>query len=88
MESHRVHVFGSDYSVRADGGAEHVRKVAEIVDARMREIDRQFQPGSGTRTAVLACMNLVDEQLREGETVARWARRRVGTLIDKLEAVL
>jgi cell division protein ZapA (FtsZ GTPase activity inhibitor) len=88
MESHRVQVFGSEYSVRADGGAEHVARVAEIVDKRMRDIDRQFQPGSGTRTAVLACMNLVDEQLREGDAVARWARRRVGTLIEKLERVL
>jgi cell division protein ZapA (FtsZ GTPase activity inhibitor) len=88
MKSVIVNVFGSDYNVRADSGDEHVEEVAGIVDRKMREIDRQFNQGSSTRTAVLACMNLVDEHLLQRREDARWVSRRVGVLIDKLESVL
>jgi len=88
MKSVIVNVFGSDYNVRADSGDEHVREVAGIVDRKMREIDRQFSQGSSKRTAVLACMNLVDEHLLQRQEDARWMSRRVGALTDKLESVL
>ncbi len=88
MKSVIVNVFGSDYNVRADSDGEHVQEVAGIVDRKMREIDRQFSQGSSTRTAVLACMNLVDEHLRQRQEDARWMSRRIGALTDKLESVL
>ena len=88
MKSVIVNVFGSDYNVRADSDGDHVQEVAGIVDRRMKEIDKQFQQGSSTRTAVLACMNLVDEHLLQRREDARWVSRRVGVLIDKLESVL
>ena len=88
MKSVIVNVFGSDYNVRADSGDEHVREVAGIVDRKMREIDRQFSQGSSKRTAVLACMNLVDEHLLQRQEDAHWMSRRVGALTDKLESVL
>ena len=88
MKSVIVNVFGSDYNMKADSDGEHVQEVAGIVDRKMREIDRQFNQGSSTRTAVLACMNLVDEHLLQRQTDARWLSRRVGVLIDKLESVL
>lgn len=88
MKSVVVSVFGSDYNVKADSDGEHVQEVAGIVDRKMREIDRQFNQASSTRTAVLACMNLVDEHLLQRREDARWVSRRVGRLIDKLESVL
>jgi cell division protein ZapA len=88
MKSVIVNVFGSDYNVRADSGDEHVQEVAEIVDQKMREIDRRFSQGSSARTAVLACMNLVDEHLQQRQEDVRWMWRRVGALTDKLESVL
>jgi cell division protein ZapA (FtsZ GTPase activity inhibitor) len=88
MKSVIVDVFGSDYNVRADSDSDHVQEVAVIVDRKMKEIDRQFCQGSSTRTAVLACMNLVDEHLLQRQADARWVSRRVGVLIHKLESVL
>jgi cell division protein ZapA (FtsZ GTPase activity inhibitor) len=87
METYRVRVLGNEYSVRADDGSDHVQKVARIVDKQMKQINRQFQAGSAARTAVLACMNIVDGQLKADEDRAEWVRRRVGTLIEKLETV-
>jgi len=88
MKSVVVNVFGSDYNVKADSDGEHVQEVAGIVDRKMREMDRQFNQGSSTRTAVLTCMNLVDEHLVQRREVARWVSRRVGVLTKKLESVL
>ena len=88
MKSVIVSVFGSDYNVKADSDGEHVQEIAGIVDRKMKEIDRQFAQGSSTRTAVLACLNLVDEHLVQRQEDARWVSRRVGVLIDKLESVL
>ena len=88
MKSVIVNVFGSDYNVRADSEGVHVQEVARIVDRKMREIDRQFNQGSSTRTAVLTCMNLVDEHLFQRREDARWVSRRVGVLVKKLESVL
>ena len=88
MKSVIVNVFGSDYNVKADSDGEHVQEIAGIVDRKMKEIDQQFRQGSSTRTAVLACLNLVDEHLVQRQEDARWVSRRVGVLIDKLESVL
>jgi cell division protein ZapA (FtsZ GTPase activity inhibitor) len=87
METCKVRVLGSDYSVRTDSDSGHVERVARIVDERMRRIEEQFHPGSATRTAVLACMNIVDEQLRQRQPGDDWVRRRVGALIEKLAIV-
>jgi len=88
MKSVIVNVFGSDYKVKADSDGERVQEVAGIVDRKMQEIDRRFAQGSSARTAVLACMNLVDEHLVQRQEDAHWVSRRVGVLIDKLESVL
>ncbi len=88
METIRVKVFGNEYSVRADTDGDYVSRVARVVDKKMKQIDRQFSQGSATRTAVLACMNLVDEHLKENQENTDWVARRVGTLIEKLDNVL
>jgi len=87
METCRVRILGSDYSIRTDSDRAHVERVARIVDERMRRIEEQFHPGSPTRTAVLACLNIVDEQLRREPPGEESVRRRVGTLIEKLASV-
>ncbi|MFO7675788.1 MAG: cell division protein ZapA [bacterium] len=87
METCRVRILGSDYVVKADSDPGHVERVARLVDERLRRIEEQFHPGSATRTAVLACMNLVDEQLRAEQPGDDSARRRVGALIEKLVRV-
>jgi cell division protein ZapA len=60
-----VTIFGNDYRVISDDlDPERIKEVAEIVDARMKEIHREFPLPSTTKIAVLACLNLVDEYLQ------------------------
>jgi len=88
MQSFVVKVFGSEYNVRADRDGEYVLKVAELVDKKMREISDQYQQASTARTAVLACMNLVDESLQRTAAEREWICRRVGVLIEKLGSIV
>jgi cell division protein ZapA len=87
-ETFQIKVFGSEYSVRADADADHVARVAQVVDRKMKEIDQQFGSSTVARTAVLACMNLVDEHLKDGREGAERLGRRLGVLIEKLDNVL
>ncbi len=88
MQNFVVKVFGSEYNIRADQDGEYVLKIAEIVDKKMREISSQFQQPNTVRTAVLACMNLVDESLQNARAEKEWISQRVGVLIEKLAKVL
>ena len=87
METYSVKVYGSEHSIRADRDGQHVSEIARVVDDKMKEIDHQFRPGSTSRTAVLACMTLVDEHLQDRQRNVDWVRLRVGRLIDKLDSV-
>jgi cell division protein ZapA len=60
-----VNIFGNDYRVISDDvDTERIKEVAEIVDAKMKEIHREFPLPSTTKIAVLACLNLVDDYLQ------------------------
>lgn len=88
-----VTIFGNDYRVISDDlNPERIKEVAEIVDAKMREIHREFPLPSTTKIAVLACLNLVDEYLRrenQHNKKISETEERIRSLILKLdEAVL
>ena len=58
-------IFGNDYRVISDDlNPERIKEVAEIVDAKMKEIHREFPLPSTTKIAVLACLNLVDDYMQ------------------------
>jgi len=60
-----VNIFGNDYRVISDDlNSERIKEVAEIVDAKMKEIHREFPLPSTTKIAVLACLNLVDDYMQ------------------------
>jgi cell division protein ZapA len=57
-----VTIFDQPYRLRvSSGGDEHVRRVAGLVDERMREVAAHMRSLDVTRIAVLAALNLADE---------------------------
>lgn len=84
-----VNIFGNDYRVISDDlDPERIKGVAKIVDAKMKEIHREFPLPSTTKIAVLACLNLVDEYLRredQHEKKTSEMEERVRSLILKLD---
>jgi cell division protein ZapA len=84
-----VNIFGNDYRVISDDvDTERIKEVAEIVDAKMKEIHREFPLPSTTKIAVLACLNLVDDYLqRENQLNKKLSEmeERVRSLILKID---
>jgi cell division protein ZapA len=84
-----VSIFGNDYRVISDDvDTERIKEVAEIVDAKMKEIHREFPLPSTTKIAVLACLNLVDDYLqRENQMSKKLSdmEERIRSLILKID---
>jgi cell division protein ZapA len=84
-----VSIFGIDYRVISDDvDTERIKEVAEIVDAKMKEIHREFPLPSTTKIAVLACLNLVDDYLqRENQMSKKLSdmEERIRSLILKID---
>ena len=67
-----VEIFDKHYTlgVDQDHSAEHVQKLAEMVDERMHEIKREIRGGSPLQVAILASLSLVEELLSLREDYA------------------
>lgn len=86
-----VKIFGQDYTIRAEGDPDYVRRIADYLDRRMHEVARQSNQVSSLRVAILAALNITDElfQAREsGQEDARALRERAEALAAKLEATI
>lgn len=56
-----VTIFSQTYVLRSPSGDEHVRRIAAIVDARMRQIASSITTHDVTKIAILAALNIADE---------------------------
>lgn len=93
---HQVEIFGQVYTVRADAEGEHVRRVAELVDRKMREAASAARAVSTLQIAVLAAMDLASELLQERVSTQAWTAeveqrheglaRRIDTLLPEVFA--
>ncbi|MBI5446000.1 MAG: cell division protein ZapA [Deltaproteobacteria bacterium] len=85
-----VEIFGQRYAVRSEAGEEHVRQVAEVVDAKMREVATSHPAGSALQVAVLAALHLASEVVTaEAETrrLAAEVDARAEALASRVAAV-
>lgn len=57
----RVNIFDQLYSLRSPKGEAHIRRIAEVVDERMRQIAAHTTTFELSRIAVLAALNIADE---------------------------
>ena len=57
----RVNIFDQIYSLRSPKGEAHIRRIAEVVDERMRQISAHTTTFELSRIAVLAALNIADE---------------------------
>jgi cell division protein ZapA len=72
-ESIEVTIFNQTYSLRSMSGGEHVRRIATLVDERMRQIASSITTHDVSKIAILAALNIADEMqslkaLYEAET--------------------
>ncbi|HVC48302.1 MAG TPA: cell division protein ZapA [Terracidiphilus sp.] len=66
----------------------HIRRLADLVDAKMRAVAAQSSTVDSLRVAVLAALNLADELAQSGAADARKGHARAVTLRGLLDEVL
>jgi cell division protein ZapA len=83
-----VEIFGKVYTVRGDKDPDYVRRVAEFVDRKMREIAQVTDTVSTSRIAILACLNVADElmaMLEESEEIKTRMRNLTRRIEENLD---
>ncbi|MFQ5865104.1 MAG: cell division protein ZapA [bacterium] len=65
----KINIYGTEYPIKGDveTDTEYIKKVAEYVDRKMREIDQNTLAKSSLKVAILAALNITDELFRERE---------------------
>lgn len=69
-ETIEVTIFGKQYPVVAAKDPEYIKKLAQMVDQKMKEIADQVPDIPSTGVAVLACLNIADELISIRETAS------------------
>lgn len=60
----KVTIYGSEYMIKGDADPDHIRAIAELVDRKMREINKSGAIKSTLKVAILAALNITDEFFR------------------------
>lgn len=64
VEAVRVEILGNEYVLRSEAGAERIRRVAEVLNAKLNEVLATTNTSSTLATAVLAALNITNELLQ------------------------
>lgn len=60
----RVDIFGHDYILKADNDDAHIKRVADLVDKKMKEVSLSANSRNVSNIAILAALNIAEEFLR------------------------
>lgn len=88
---YEVEIFGNRYSLRADADEEHVKKVADLVDVKMREVASGSRSVSTLQIAVLAALDIASDFLQTqsaSEQLTATVDARAGTMAQRIEALI
>ena len=85
----QIPIFGQEYSVKAPADPDYIKKIAEYLDDKMREVQSGFSTTqSSTRIAILAGMNITDElftarQIDESDNTE--VEEKISSLIELID---
>lgn len=82
-----VEIFGERYTLRSSDAPEHLRRVAEYVDGKFRELVAQSPSLVPSKVAVLVSVNIADELFKQSEEVRRREQEALAR-IDGIVALL
>jgi cell division protein ZapA len=80
-----VVIMGQVFSVTSDDGEEHIRRVANYVDGKMREVAASGKVVSSFTAAVLAALNIASE-CHKLQQAAADTDAAIGRLTERLDA--
>ena len=83
-----VRIFGTDYPLKSNANISYIRKVADYVDGKMREVQKAKPNRPLHQIAILAAMNITDELLQHREIERKKHsefEQEISKLSEKLE---
>lgn len=86
----RVEIYDQSYNLRGSD-AEHIHKLAELVDSKMRAVAEHTSTVDSLRVAVLAALNIADEYLAlktKYDAIASEYTQRASHLRSALDSAL
>ena len=89
-QSVRVKILDHEYLIRSEEEEAQVRRVAEFVDERFREIRDNSQGLSETKTAILAAFHIVSEffqALKDRDDLEKDIQDRARVLNSQIDSV-
>ena len=85
----QISIFGQEYSVKAPADPDYIKKIAEYLDGKMREVQSGFSTTqSSTRIAILAGMNITDEYFtarQSDESGSSETEQKISSLIELID---
>ncbi|HXS78386.1 MAG TPA: cell division protein ZapA [Terracidiphilus sp.] len=82
-----VSIYDQAYHLRGQN-PDHIRRLADLVDSKMRAVAAQGRTVDSLRVAVLAALNLADELSQTSGVDAKEGRARAAQLREMLDEVL
>jgi len=83
MSSVTVRIAGEEHTIRANAEPEYTKRCAELVDARIRQIQKQSGLIETHKAAILAALSITDEFLQAQEELDQH-RREVASRVRNL----
>ena len=85
----KITIFGQEYSVKAPADPTYIKKIAEYVDTKMREVQAGFSSTqSSNRIAILSAMNITDELFnarKKGDNDGSEFEEKISSLIELID---
>ena len=85
----KITIFGQEYSVKAPADPTYIKKIAEYVDRKMREVQSGFSSTqSSNRIAILSAMNITDELFnakKRGDSDNNEIDEKITSLIELID---
>lgn len=80
----KVDIFGHDYVLKSDSDDNHIQRVADLVDEKMKEVSASTNSKTVLNIAILAALNIADEYLKikDERGLAEAKARELAQLID------
>jgi len=85
----KITIFGQEYSVKAPADPTYIKKIAEYVDSKMREVQSGFSSTqSSNRIAILSAMNITDElfnAMKKEDSDENEVEEKINSLIELID---
>jgi cell division protein ZapA (FtsZ GTPase activity inhibitor) len=92
LENVRVIIYGDEYSIKSDVNTETAKKVADYVNLKILEVQKNVSSRDKVKVAVLSAMNITEELLGYKEKCREYLNKceeiqkkavEIGLRIDK-----